>query len=94
MDDPLATFNAACVAKGIRSPADFAAHYGRRLCDLSLAKALAIIAGEPSPHDPRFPPRCGAALYTSPRAMARDEQAAWRERWIANALLPLKASDR
>jgi len=76
MTEPLTAFNAACAAKGIRSSEDFAAHYGRRLCDLSLAKALAIVTGEPLPNDPRFPPRCGPALYNPPPVMTRDEQAA------------------
>jgi len=90
----LERFNIACAAQGIRSPEDFAAHYGRRLCDLSLAKALAIITGERPTDDPHFPPRCGPALYHPLPVMTREEQAAWREAWIANALLPLKASDR
>lgn len=85
-------FNAACAAKGITSPDAFADHYGRRLSDLSLAKALTIITGEPLAGDSHFPPRCGPALYQPPPAMTRDEQTAWRQRWIANALPPLEGA--
>ena len=56
MTDLLAASNAACAAKGISSGEDFAARYGRRLCDLALGKALEIITSEPvrtcaPPHD-------------------------------------------
>lgn len=74
---------AACRAAGIKGPLGFANRFGRRLGDLSTAKAMQLLRGEVEPPTADFPNQFPLADVPP---MTEDELAKHRRWWREHVL--------